>query len=228
MAFPWKALGSAAYRGAPVMGVGATGLYGYHSANSDVNTEKVRGAGISMGLGAATIGAGIGAWKGTKAMWSSMPKKPTPKDVMNASTPKHMNRGSMTGEAWNRAKAGAGDRAFWENGPMNASTYPKASPGYRPKDLPMKIARPRGPMNIGKRVAGSIGLIGAAAGIAYTAMSMMTHKDDASNLAANISQSNASSSGFDPGEGGGYSQGERQRFIQSTEGLVQGLHRGRH
>ncbi len=234
MAFPWGAAWKAGKVGAPAMGVGAAGLYGYHSANSDIDTEKVRGAGISMGLGATAIGAGMGAWYGSKAIWKTLPGKPTPLDAgenipRNFTRPnRNPNTGSMTGESWNRAKASAGNDAFFENGITNASSYPKANAGYRPKGLPMKVTPRRGPMNLGKRIGGTLGLIGAAAGIGYAAMSMMTYKDNASTLAANIAQSNASSSGFDPGEGGSYTQSENQRFIQSTEGLVQGLHRGRH
>lgn len=41
-------------------------------------------------------------------------------------------------------------------------------------------------------------------------------------------QSNISSSGFEPGMGNTYQQQERQMFMDSTFGLTQGLHRGRH
>jgi hypothetical protein len=43
-----------------------------------------------------------------------------------------------------------------------------------------------------------------------------------------LGQSNASSTGFGVLGGAGYDQDMNQRFLQSTEGLVQGLHRGRH
>lgn len=234
MAFPWAAALKAGKVGAPAMGVGAAGLYGYGATNSEIDTEKVRGSGISMGLAAGATGAVMGAWYGSKAIWKTLPKKPAPLDIAgnrptNFVRPnRNPNTGSMTGESWNRAKASAGNDAFFENGIMNENMYPKARPGYRPRNLPMKVTPKRGSLGLGKRIGGTLGFIGAAAGLAYAATSMITYKDNASNLAANISQSNASSSGFDPGEGGSYTQSENQRFIQSTEGLVQGLHRNRH
>jgi len=72
------------------------------------------------------------------------------------------------------------------------------------------------------------GLAALGVGVAAGALSMLTDSAGPSAASLQLGQTNASSTGFGALGGAGYEQEANQRFLQSTDGLVQGLHRGRH
>lgn len=123
---------------------------------------------------------------------------------------------TLGGAAMGAGLVGAAYGGLKAIGPASSAAYSGLKSGLRHPVKSMKTL-------------GKFGLIaGAIAGIGYGLSSIGTPYAGAEHMSEVAAQSGISSTGFDPGFGGDHYQPERQSFIQSTEGLVQGLHRRRH
>ena len=81
------------------------------------------------------------------------------------------------------------------------------------------VKHPYASLGIGAVGAGMYGLASSGPGGGGTT---------AEEMGAIASSSGVSSTGFDPGMGSSFRQNSRAMFMDSTNGLVQGMHRGRH